>query len=146
MGKFEINECGLNNANTMRKAFFFDRDGVINSLVYNPATNEYEPPHHPNDLLLCPYVIETLKFLQNEGYLLFIISNQPDYAKGKISFENLLNVHKKLESIFLSEKIVFSDHYYCYHHPDGIIASHSFICECRKPKPFFYFELFKSSP
>ncbi|PWR76189.1 D-glycero-alpha-D-manno-heptose-1,7-bisphosphate 7-phosphatase [Methanospirillum stamsii] len=122
------------------RAIFFDRDGILNDLVYHNTTREYEPPHNPTELIIIPDAINVIKILQKENYLLIVISNQPDYAKGKTSFENLLNVHKKLESVFLSEKISFSHYYYCYHHPDGIIASHSIICECRKPEPYFLFQ------
>ena len=121
----------------MKKAAFLDRDGVLNELVPNPATGEYEPPHSPDDLIIFPDVIESLRILQDAGFELFLISNQPDYAKGKTPLENLQAVHAKLDRIVRSEGIRFREYYYCYHHPQGKVPEYSFECECRKPKPFF---------
>ena len=121
----------------MKKAAFLDRDGVLNELVPNPATGEYEPPHSPDDLIIFPDVIESLRILQDAGIELFLISNQPDYAKGKTTLENLKAVHAKLDRIVRSEGIRFREYYYCYHHPQGKVPEYSFECECRKPKPFF---------
>jgi len=67
----------------MKKAVFLDRDGVLNKLVLNPATGEFEPPHSAEDLVLFPDVIESLRIIQDAGFELFLVSNQPDYAKGK---------------------------------------------------------------
>lgn len=121
----------------MKKAVFLDRDGVLNELVPNPATGEYEPPHSPDDLIIFPDVIESLRILQGAQFELFLISNQPDYAKGKTTLENLQAVHAKLDRIVRSEGIRFREYYYCYHHPQGKVPEYSIECECRKPKPFF---------
>ena len=121
----------------MKKAVFLDRDGVLNQLVLNPITGEYEPPHSPDDLVLHPYVFESLRSLQEAGFILFLISNQPDYAKGKTTLASLKAVHEKFDDILKSAGIRFTDYYYCYHHPKGIVPEYSFHCKCRKPKPFF---------
>lgn len=121
----------------MKPAVFLDRDGVINELVLNPATQEYEPPHSPDDLVLFPDVIPSLCALQDAGFDLFLVSNQPDYAKGKATLEQIQAVHAKLDQILKSEGILFCDYFYCYHYPDGIVPEYSFVCECRKPKPYF---------
>ena len=126
----------------MRKAVYLDRDGVINRPVYNPQTREFEPPHSEAELELFPWTVSSLKRLLSADYLLFLISNQPDYAKGKASMESIQSVHRRLADIFHSEHIVFSEYYYCYHHPKGIVKEYSFDCECRKPKPFFLLQSF----
>lgn len=119
------------------KAVFLDRDGVITEMVYNDATGEYEPPHDPRDLKIIDGAIEGLKCLSDVGFLLFLVSNQPDYAKGKTTLEGIASVHEMMDKILLSAKIQFQEYYYCYHHPDGIVPEYSFNCQCRKPKPFF---------
>ncbi len=121
----------------MKPAVFFDRDGVINELMLNSDTGEYEPPHSPGDLTLFPDVIASLRILQNAGFDLFLVSNQPDYAKGKTTLEQIQAVHERLNQILKSEGILFRDYYYCYHHPQGTVPEYSFSCECRKPKPYF---------
>jgi D-glycero-D-manno-heptose 1,7-bisphosphate phosphatase len=121
----------------MKTAVFLDRDGVLNELVQNPATGEYEPPHSPDDLVLFPDVTESLRILKEGGFFLFLISNQPDYAKGKTTLENIQAVHERLDSILKSAGIRFEEYFYCHHHPQGIVPEYSFACECRKPKPHF---------
>lgn len=124
----------------MKKAVFLDRDGVLTELVFNPSTSEHEPPHTPEDLRFFPGVIESLHHLQNAGYDLFLVSNQPDYAKGKTTLSTIQAVHTRFEHILSLAGIHFREYYYCYHHPNGIVPEYSFPCECRKPKPFFLFK------
>ena len=121
----------------MNTAVFLDRDGVINYPVLNLKTNEYEAPANKDDLKLVPEVIEVLKELQGLDYKLFLVSNQPDYAKGKTTLENLRSVHNKIHSILSENNIIFTEYYYCYHHPNGIVPEYSIPCECRKPGNLF---------
>ncbi len=124
----------------MKKAVFLDRDGVINSLVYNPLTNEYESPHYVDDLYVYPWVIKSLHSLAQMNLLLFLVSNQPSYAKGKTSLENIKAIHERLHQLLVSSNIKFTEYYYCYHHPAGIISEYAAACRCRKPKPYFLLE------
>jgi len=121
-------------------AVFLDRDGVINELILNPATGEYEPPHSPDDLVLVYDVISSLCTLQDHGCALFLVSNQPDYAKGKTTLDQLRAVHERLDYILKKNRIYFREYYYCYHHPQGIVPEYSIICQCRKPNPYFIFK------
>jgi D-glycero-D-manno-heptose 1,7-bisphosphate phosphatase len=132
MGKHEVK-----NKIEKKKAVFLDRDGVILDLIYNTKTREYEPPHSPGDLFFCEDAFTALGLIQAEGFSLFLVSNQPDYAKGKTSMQNILAVHKKFDHMLTSRDIHFRDYYYCYHHPGGITPEYSFPCVCRKPEPFF---------
>jgi len=116
----------------MRPAVFLDRDGVLNRNVWNPRTGQYESPLRPEQFELLPRVIPSLQLLCNAGYLLFLVSNQPNYAKGKASMEALDAIHNKLEAALAEAKIVFTAFYYCYHHPEF-----SGECSCRKPSPYF---------
>ena len=121
----------------MNKAVFLDRDGVINKMIFDKEKNEYHPPFRKQDLVIYKGVTEALKELQENDFKLFLVSNQPDYAKGKTGLENLAEVHRELNDRFVENGIFFTDYYYCYHHPDGVIKEYSYDCECRKPKNFF---------
>lgn len=121
----------------MKTAVFLDRDGVITELVPNPVTGDFEPPKAPGEVALYAGVIDSLHALQAAGYDLFLVSNQPDHAKGKASLEGIRAVHEVLDRILRSEGIRFREYYYCYHHPDGVVPGYSVDCECRKPKPYF---------
>lgn len=121
----------------MKKAVFLDRDGVINQLIFNTKTGEYESPHFVDDLVIYPYVAKSLIELKSYGYMLFLISNQPSYAKGKTTFENIKAIHNEIHSCMVGNGIKFDDYFYCYHHPNGTVPEYTFECQCRKPKPFF---------
>lgn len=121
----------------MEKAVFLDRDGVINKMNYNFNTKEYEPPFKKEDLCLYEGVLESIKKLQDKEFKLFLVTNQPDYAKGKTSLENLTEVHNELHRILTGNNIFFTEYYYCFHHPVGIVPEYSIDCNCRKPKNYF---------
>jgi D-glycero-D-manno-heptose 1,7-bisphosphate phosphatase len=121
----------------MNKAVFLDRDGVINPLVYNPKTSEYESPHYPEDFSVYPTVLKALKKLKGQGYYIFVVSNQPSYAKGKTSLENIRAI-EQLFSDYIDENGASVDrYYYCYHHPDGTVPEFAVKCRCRKPGTAF---------
>jgi D-glycero-D-manno-heptose 1,7-bisphosphate phosphatase len=121
----------------MNKAVFLDRDGVINKNVFNPGTQEYESPYSPDDLEIYEWTFDSLKKLVKAGYMLFLVSNQPSFAKGKTSMENIKSIERKLASELEENGIFFKEFYYCYHHPEGIVKDLKKICDCRKPKPYF---------
>jgi D-glycero-D-manno-heptose 1,7-bisphosphate phosphatase len=124
----------------MQRGVFLDRDGVLNQLVRNPLTDAYESPHRPEDLVLCNDIGNPLKRLRDAGYKLFIISNQPSYAKGKTTLELIKKVADDLQSQLSARGVRIDEAFYCYHHPEGIVAEYSFRCPCRKPEPFFLFQ------
>jgi len=120
-----------------RRAVFLDRDGVINRNVLNPATGEYESPLTVDEFELADGVFEAMRALSAAGFLLFLVSNQPNYAKGKSSLEALGSIHEKLLAGLAEKGIEFVCFYYCFHHPQGRTAGYSGPCECRKPSPHF---------
>jgi D-glycero-D-manno-heptose 1,7-bisphosphate phosphatase len=71
------------------------------------------------------------------GYLLLLVSNQPNYAKGKVSLETLDAIHRKVVTALMTAAVEFEDVYYCLHHPAGVIAAYTGSCICRKPSPYF---------
>jgi len=121
----------------VNKAVFLDRDGVINPLVYNLATKEYESPHCPKDFSIFPNVVKALRRLINQEYYLFVVSNQPSYAKGKTTLENIQAIEQLLKVYFEENDLQIEKYYYCYHHPNGIVPEYSIQCKCRKPGTAF---------
>lgn len=115
-------------------AAFIDRDGVINELIFNPATGVYESPHHIEDLKIIPSALEALKKIQSLGFEIFVVSNQPSYAKGKTSLEEIQSIANQVSKTLENQGIFVREFYYCFHHPEGIVAEFAKNCECRKPK------------
>jgi D-glycero-D-manno-heptose 1,7-bisphosphate phosphatase len=121
----------------MNKAVFLDRDGVINPLVYNCNTHEYESPHFPDDFSIYTYTLKSLKLLKDYGFKTIIISNQPSYAKGKTTLNNIKTIERLLYTFSEEQGGLIDDYYYCYHHPNGVIPEYTQICRCRKPGTLF---------
>jgi len=120
-----------------RRAVFLDRDGVINRNALNPATGEYEAPLTAEDFEILPRVREALLQLRDAGFLLFMVSNQPNYAKGKSSLAEHYAIDAELRRELTAIGVEFAASYYCLHHPDGSVAGFSGLCACRKPSPYF---------
>lgn len=114
----------------MRRALFLDRDGVVDELVYYPSHDEWESPRRVEDLTMIEGVAGPLQQLADAGWLLVIVSNQPSYAKGKTTKENLLAVHA---AIVERLGVPIAASYLCFHHPESEVAELRVVCECRKP-------------
>lgn len=118
-------------------AVFLDRDGVLNPLVLNPNTGRMESPLTLGQFRLCEGVLPALFRLQNAGYALVLVSNQPNLALGKSSLETLGEIHQELVTELLFAGIHFARFCYCLHHPKGVTPGYTGLCVCRKPSPWF---------
>lgn len=125
------------------RAVFLDRDGTINRNRYYADSGEFEGPRSADEFELFPWSIAALAALGQAGYSLFVVSNQPNFAKGKSTLESLLEIEKKLVSELKRSDIQILDSYYCYHHPESLVPGYS-ECKCRKPSPEFIFEAVRS--
>ncbi len=110
-----------------RKAIFLDKDGtLIPDVPYNV---------NPDLITLKNGVIEGLKLLKNNGYILAVISNQAGVARGYFKYNELEKVKEKLNLLLKKEGIEIDAYYFCPHHPLGKVAEYSVACDCRKPEP-----------
>jgi len=64
----------------VKRAVFLDRDGVINRAVLRGGLPY--PPQSVQDLEILPGVPEALALLKSAGFLLVVVTNQPDVARG----------------------------------------------------------------
>lgn len=112
----------------MARALFLDRDGILNELVYYESSREWESPRTVADLQMIDGIAGPLQRFADAGWLLFIITNQPSYAKGKTSMEDLLEVERAVEGA-----LPITRGYVCFHHPDAMLDEWRVRCECRKP-------------
>lgn len=119
------------NLKNKQKAIFLDRDGTINKYVgFLTNIDQFE---------LLDGVAEAIRRINEKGYLAIVVTNQPVIARGEVSFEELDEIHNKMETL-LGEKGAYLDAiYYCPHHPhkgyEGERQEFKINCECRKPKP-----------
>jgi histidinol-phosphate phosphatase family protein len=122
---------GLSNIFEKRKAVFLDRDGVINANVNRLAK--------PEDFVMLPGVPEAIRRLNEAGYKVIMLTNQPDIAKGFVTFSEIGAIHDKMRGLLAKEGAHIDAVYICPHHPDkgfpGELPELKIDCDCRKPKP-----------
>ena len=105
----------------MRRAVFLDRDGVINR-----ATVLDGKPYPPADLAaveILPGVADAMQLLHDEGWLLIVVTNQPDVSRGTTPLADVEEINE-----YLHQRLPIDEFRVCYHDSgDG--------CNCRKPLP-----------
>lgn len=130
-----------------RKAVFFDRDGVINELVYNDDIEQIDSPFSKKDFIYNPDVIRTLLSIQKMDYLIFIVTNQPAAAKGKVTLSSLYDLNTWMVQDLKSKGIFVESVNICPHHPTGSQKTKArFLirkCKCRKPEAGLIMDLLK---
>ncbi|PZM14867.1 D-glycero-alpha-D-manno-heptose-1,7-bisphosphate 7-phosphatase [Rhizobium tubonense] len=105
----------------MSKAVFLDRDGVINRAIVRDG--KPYPPADVSQTEVLPGVGSALRDLKAAGYLLIVVTNQPDVARGTTARETVEEIND-----FLRSRLPIDEFRTCYHDSgDG--------CDCRKPLP-----------
>ena len=103
------------------RAVFLDRDGVLNQVPVRDG-RPY-PPEGVENLKLFPEVPDALARLKRAGFLLIVVTNQPDVARGTQSRGAVEAINAALGA-----QLPIDDFFVCWHDdPDQ--------CACRKPKP-----------
>ena len=119
------------NLHNQQKAIFLDRDGVINRHVGFLR--------HIDDLEVIEGVSDAIRQINQSGYLAIIATNQPVIARGEVTWEELHEIHRKMETLLGKDGAYIDGLYICPHHPDkgfeGERPEYKFDCDCRKPKP-----------
>lgn len=112
---------------TLVKAAFLDRDGVIN--VDNGYVYKWE------EFEFIPGYLDALKALQENGYLLFIVTNQSGIARGIYTTEEYELLTNAMVNHLSINRINISEVYHCPHLEGSPIEEYNVACDCRKPKP-----------
>jgi len=104
----------------MTKAVFLDRDGVLNYSIVRDGTPY---PAGLNDLAIYPDAVAALGRLKQAGYLLIVVTNQPDIARGTLTRAVVDQINAVLGAALPIDEFVV-----CAHDDTA-------NCTCRKPKP-----------
>jgi D-glycero-D-manno-heptose 1,7-bisphosphate phosphatase len=105
----------------LNKAVFLDRDGVlnhaiiINGLPYAPAS--------VNELTIPDGARAALEKLKKANFLLIVVTNQPDVARGKTPLSAVEEINHKMQQL-----LPVDDFFVCFHDDKD-------NCHCRKPLP-----------
>ena len=78
----------------LRQAVFLDRDGVL--VVPEFRDGRSFAPRSLEDFRLYPEAASALQKLRDAGYLLIVVTNQPDVSTGQLSETTLEAMHGKL--------------------------------------------------
>ena len=108
-----------------QRAVFLDRDGVLNRPVVRDG-HPY-PPAHVDEFELYPDVVDGCRQLKEAGFLLIVVTNQPDVGRGTQDRESVEAMHTKLRAALPWLDAIEV----CYHAG----SNHGEPCDCRKPKP-----------
>ena len=103
------------------RAVFLDRDGVINQAIVRGG--KPYPPAGVNELVIMTDAPAALQALKQAGYLLLVVTNQPDIARGKQTLAEVEAIHQALQ-----KELPLDDFFLCPH-------DDSDRCDCRKPLP-----------
>ena len=128
---FHDGKVQAKNLSNKQKAVFLDRDGTLNKYVgFLRDIDEFK---------LLDGVADSIKAINNSGYLAIVVTNQPVIARGEVTVPQLEEIHNKMETLLGLQGAYIDAIYYCPHHPhkgyEGEIPELKVDCGCRKPKP-----------
>jgi D-glycero-D-manno-heptose 1,7-bisphosphate phosphatase len=104
------------------RAIFLDRDGVLNHPVIREGKSY--PPARVEDLAIYEGLLDQLQRLRDRGFVLIVVTNQPDVARGTTSKETVEGIN----GVIAREIPAIDRFMVCFHdNNDG--------CDCRKPRP-----------
>ncbi len=107
-------------------AVFLDRDGVLSRAIV--VNGKSYAPRQLSDFRLLPGAKESVSRLKQVGFMVIVVTNQPDVGNGLIDRALVEIMHEKLRKNTNVDSI-----YLCPHRQiEG--------CHCRKPKPSMLFE------
>lgn len=105
----------------MNKVVFLDRDGVINKTIFRMGKER--APYMLEEFQLYEGVSEAVIKLKAHGFMIIVVTNQPDVARGWVSREQVDLVNEQVRSLLPVDEIKC-----CFH-------TEKDHCQCRKPLP-----------
>lgn len=114
----------------MQRAVFLDRDGTIIEEVGLITSID--------EIKIYPYSINAIKKLNSLGFLIIIVTNQPQVARGLCTEKDIVLLNNFIKDFFATHGAMIHKIYYCPHHPEkkyGGNLKYRIPCICRKPKP-----------
>ena len=111
-----------------QKAVFLDRDGTIN--IRPPQAQYVETPE---DFVWLEGAQEAIRLLNESGWLVLLVTNQPGIARGALTWGQLDAIHRKMKQDLEKADAKIDRIYICPHNwNEG--------CKCRKPNPGMLYE------
>lgn len=108
-----------------RPAVFIDRDGTINE--------QMGYINHLSRFRIFAGVPEAVKLLNENNYLVIVVTNQSGVARGYFPPELVDEIHSFMEASLKKEGAKIDAIFFCPHYPRGKVNKYAFECDCRKP-------------
>jgi D-glycero-D-manno-heptose 1,7-bisphosphate phosphatase len=105
----------------MQPAVFLDRDGVLNEAIVRDG--KPYPPRDLSELAITLGARAALDELKREGFLLIVVTNQPDIARREAKRADVDRINAQLCAALPLDAVEVCEHDDQEH------------CDCRKPKP-----------
>ena len=113
----------MTKAPSGKHAVFLDRDGTINvekNYLYQPSEWDW-----------IPGAIDAIKLLNDNNFLVVVVSNQSGIARKMYGHDDVHYLHDWVSHELAKSDAWIDGYYYCPHHPEfGVVRD----CDCRKPK------------
>lgn len=104
-----------------KRAVFLDRDGVLNQAVV--VERKPYPPRHADNVVLLDGVEQACAQLREAGWMLIVVTNQPDIARGATTTAEVDAINSVLTRRIDVDAVLVCPH------------DDSDACRCRKPAP-----------
>jgi D-glycero-D-manno-heptose 1,7-bisphosphate phosphatase len=91
----------------MKKAIFFDRDGILNKSII--IDSKPYSPRTLKEFKINYFLKKYINFFKKKNFLIIVITNQPDVGSGLVSKNLVVSFNKKLKREFF-----FNSLYVCY--------------------------------
>ena len=110
-----------------RPAVFLDRDGVLNEdLGYVHRTDQFRWIEGAR---------EAVRWLNDQGYYVFVVTNQAGVARGLYDEESIARLHAWMQSELQQAGAHIDCVEYCPYHPNGVVEPYRRVSDFRKPAP-----------
>lgn len=106
---------------TARRCVFLDRDGVLNKAIVR--NGKPYPPRSLDEVEITEGARLSLDRLRDSGFLLVVVSNQPDVGRGQTPRDDVEAINR-----IIAEALPLDAIEVCTH-------DDAENCDCRKPKP-----------
>jgi D-glycero-D-manno-heptose 1,7-bisphosphate phosphatase len=87
----------------LKKAVFLDRDGVLNPVVMRDGV--VSSPWSRSEFSIPPEAVRLCDALRNEGWLIIVVTNQPDVARANLPAEELEAMHAEIQRVLYPDAI-----------------------------------------
>src|SRR5579862_3297608 len=88
------------------KAVFLDRDGVLNRALVREG--KPYPPQSVAEFELLPGVVDACALLKAAGFLLIVVTNQPDVGRGTIARDVVDAIHQHMSALLPIDRVEVS--------------------------------------